>query len=311
VKVLITGASSFTGYWFARALARKGHEVTCTFTGNAEGYTGLRRRRIDENSSQCRMVWRASFGSEPFIRLIDREGPWDSLCHHGAFVVNYKNDDFDIAGAVASNTLNAGAVLRHFQERGGRQLVLTGSVFEADEGAGEKPLRAFSPYGVSKGLTAEVFRFWAGQLGMPFRKFVIPNPFGPLEEPRFTSYLMGAWKKGETPSVKTPAYVRDNIHVSLLAKAYVWFLERPLAEMAYERFNPSGYVESQGAFARRFALEMSARLGWKCDLNLEIQKDFPEPRTRINTDVLNADVLGWSESESWDALAGYYGASRS
>jgi hypothetical protein len=26
--------------------------------------------------------------------------------------------------------------------------------------------------------------------GFTFQKFVVPNPFGPYEEPRFTAYLM-------------------------------------------------------------------------------------------------------------------------
>ena len=31
MKILFTGASSFTGFWFARALAAAGHEVVATF----------------------------------------------------------------------------------------------------------------------------------------------------------------------------------------------------------------------------------------------------------------------------------------
>jgi hypothetical protein len=47
---------------------------------------------------------------------------------------------------------------------------------------------------------------------------VIANPFGPLEEPRFCAYLVKTWAAGQVPEVRTPLYVRDNIHVSLLAK---------------------------------------------------------------------------------------------
>jgi hypothetical protein len=39
------------------------------------------------------------------------------------------------------------------------KIVLTGSVFEADEGLGESPLRAFSPYGLSKTVTGQIFPF--------------------------------------------------------------------------------------------------------------------------------------------------------
>ena len=65
---------------------------------------------------------------------------------------------------------------------------MTGSVFEQDEGVGNAPMAAFSPYGLSKGLTAQAFRYGCGTLDVPLGKFVIPNPFGPFEEPRFCHY---------------------------------------------------------------------------------------------------------------------------
>ena len=137
---------------------------------------------------------------------------------------------------------------------------------------------------------------------------MIPNPFGPLEDPRFTSYLARSWFEGKTPAVSTPAYVRDNIHVSLLSKAYRHFVENLGTGPGLEKINPSGYVESQGAFAQRLAAAMSPRLGIPCPLELREQEEFGEPRVRINTDVLDADDLGWNESNAWDELGEYYRA---
>ena len=84
---------------------------------------------------------------------------------------------------------------------------------------------AFSPYGLSKGMTWQVFRYHAKVRDIRLGKFVIPNPFGPYEEQRFTHYLIKNWMAGGTPPVNMPDYVRDNIHVSLLAKAYLHFAE--------------------------------------------------------------------------------------
>ena len=120
---------------------------------------------------------------------------------------------------------NLSAVL-DLLDGGSKGVVLTGSVFEQNEGAGEPPLVAFSPYGLSKGLTAEVVRHRCHEFGLRYGKFVIPNPFGPLEEPRFCAYLIRSWKKGEVAQVNTPDYVRDNIHVSLLAAAYAKFVAK-------------------------------------------------------------------------------------
>ena len=140
---------------------------------------------------------------------------------------------------------------------------------------------------------------------------MIPNPFGPFEEPRFTAYLMRCWFKDETAGVRTPAYVRDNIHVSLLARAYLRFVDDAAPDVGSRHLGPSGYVESQGRFAERMADAMRERLGLACELDLAEQTAFDEPRVRINTDPADATELDWNESEAWDAFAAYYEAQRS
>lgn len=307
MKILFTGASSFTGHWLIRELASAGHEVVATFRRRPEEYADQpRRARVELVTKLCRPVCGCAFGDDAFLRLVREQAPWDMLCHHAADVTDYKSADFDVVGAVRNNTNNLPAVLDGLAAGGCRRVLLTGSVFENDEGAGSQGLPAFSPYGLSKGLTAQVFRYYTGIREMGLGKFVIPNPFGPYEEPRFTAYLIRTWKQGKTPSVSTPAYVRDNIHVTILAKAYRWFVDQ-VPECGFRRFNPSGYVETQGAFARRFAAEMAPRLGIPCPVELKPQTDFPEPRVRINTDLLDATALAWDEAQAWDEIATHYG----
>lgn len=305
MRILFTGASSFTGCWFVRELAALGHEVTATFRRPSGEYSDVRGRRVAEVSKLSRSVPGVSFGSPEFIELAG-SGRFDLLCHHAADVTDYKSADFNTVAAVAANTLNIRQVLGALQKSGGRGIVLTGSVFENDEGAGSEGLAAFSPYGLSKSLTYQMFRHYARAAGLPLGKFVIPNPFGPLEEPRFTAYLVKNWFAGKTPSVETPAYVRDNIHVSLLAKAYAQFASRVAGAPHGMKLNPSGYVESQGAFALRFARQMEPRLGVACNVELKNQTQFAEPKVRINTDLLDAAALGWDQTAAWDDLGRYY-----
>jgi nucleoside-diphosphate-sugar epimerase len=288
MKLLLTGASSFTGLWFAESLA-----------GARDGYEGVRRQRVERLAKVAEIVPGCPFGSDGFIELL-RTRPVDVLCHHAAMVTDYKSPNFDVVAALKNNTLNLPAVLR---ARELQAVVLTGSVFEANEGVGSEPLRAFSPYGLSKGLTAESFRYWCSVLGVTLAKFVIPNPFGPWEEPRFCAYLMRCWAKGETANVQTPDYVRDNIHASLLAASYADLVGRSGSLPPYARLGPSGYVETQGAFARRFADEIGRRLGIATPLHLGKQTDFSEPLVRHNTD---SPALDWNEARAWDELAAYY-----
>ena len=304
MKILFTGGSSFTGYWFAKQLASAGHEVIAPLRRRLNDYPDdLRRKRVELLADVCHFRFGISFGDDRFLQLI-KEGNWDLLCHHAADVTDYKSPNFNVNAAVESNTHRLPQVLDLLKEAGCNKVVLTGSVFENDEGDGSKPLEAFSPYGLSKGLTWQVFRYFAQSRQLHLGKFVIPNPFGPYEELRFTHYLIKSWFAGAKPSVKTPSYVRDNIHVSLLAKAYVRFTET-LAN-GTSRINPSGYIESQGSFAQRLANEMKARLGLECEVALEEQTDFTEPLIRINTDIVDTDALNWSEKAAWDELAVYY-----
>ncbi len=306
MRVLFTGGSSFTGYWFVQELVRSGHEVVSILRRPVGSYQGRRAERVARLSELCECVSGVCFGDEGFLDLIAREKSWDLLCHHAAYMTDYRSPDFDVAAALAANTANLRAVLGALGERNCRKLVVTGSVFESGEGAGSEGLPAFSPYGLSKAFTWEFIRHHAASANLRLGKFVIPNPFGPYEEERFTAYLVRTWAAGEAASVKTPAYVRDNIHVSLLARAYLRFVEGLPAEPGLERLGPSGYVESQGAFAQRFAGEMGPRLDMRCELELENQVEFPEPRVRINVDVLDASELDWSEEQAWDELAEYY-----
>lgn len=308
MKILFTGASSFTGFWYVKALAAAGHEVICPVTRAMASYTGLRRQRLDLLKPVCRFEESAPFGAEKFLSLA-RSGKFDQLCHHGADVTNYKSPDFDAAAAVRNNTQNLDVTLKTLRDAGTKSVVLTGTYFEAGEGAGTEPRRTFSPYSYSKTLTYDAFAAECRTSGLTLGKFVMPNPFGPFEEPRFTAFLMNNWKAGKPVEVKTPDYVRDNIHADLLALAYAKFC----AEVASSpspllQTNPSGYAGKQGEFARLVAREVRARTGWECELKLSPQMDFSEPLDRTNTEPAAEKFPNWNEKQAWDAFTQFYSA---
>jgi nucleoside-diphosphate-sugar epimerase len=306
MNVLLTGASSFTGFWFAKALAARGHRVYATFQGSPDSYDALRRRRIDALPPEVERLWEVSLQSESLLRVVSTGGRWDVLCLHGAYVTGYRNPDFDAVHALRNNTDGLLQLFERLAAQGLRRVVATGTVFEADEGAGEEPLRAFSPYGLSKTLTWKVQQYLAQSLKLSLGKFVIPNPFGPFETPRFTTYLLKNWYMGKTVEVRTPAYIRDNIHVSRLAEHYADFAEGMPSGLANPKCAPIGYVESQGAFTLRFAAEMRKRLGLACEVALVPQTDFSEPLMRVNTQVIQLAPSQWSEAAAWDELAAWY-----
>jgi nucleoside-diphosphate-sugar epimerase len=296
VKILLTGSSSFTGLWFARELVARGHELTLTFRQGRDAYEGIRGQRVALLERLGRCVFGTCFGDTNFLKILDED--WDLLALHGAEASNHRSPDFDVGAAVASNVQRAGEVFK----RGFPRTIVTGSVFEGGEGAGCNELPDIYPYGLSKRLSSEVLRFYARTFGVRFQKFVIPNTFGPFEEARFTSYVIGSWLRGLVPECRTPGWVRDNVPVQLLAMAYAW-----CCEQGPDHFGPSGYVETMSDFVLRLARELSPRLGIACPFTCSRAPAIGQPAVRINVDA--CDFLPWSESRWWDELAAFYRSS--
>ncbi len=180
MKILFTGASSFTGYWFVKALAEAGHTVVAIFRSSPDFYQGVRKERVEKCQKFCKAYFGASFGSDRFRKLVSEDGPWDLFCHHAAEVTNYKDPAFDVIAAAGNNTYNLKNTLIALQNASCNRILLTGSVFEQNEGAGSDNLRAVSPYGLSKGVTSDIFQFYTSILGMKYREICHSKSVWPL-----------------------------------------------------------------------------------------------------------------------------------
>lgn len=306
MKILFTGSSSFTGMWFIKRLAQSGFSVIATYTKEKKAYQGVRKERVNQLKGLCTQIFSAPFGSEVFLDLLDTLKNLNLFCHHGAETENYKSENFNPISAVSINTKNANEVVEKLKKSGCHHILFTGSVFEPREGVGSSPLRAFSPYGLSKAMTFDFFDYLCLKKYISLGKFVIPNPFGPFEEEKFTYYLISNWLEGKTPVVKTGRYVRDNIHINLLAEGYALFVKTFLKGKDNLSFNPSGYVETQEAFTQRVAREMEKRLCVPCNFKVLKQLEENEPMVRANSQSLQALKLPFSEGKAWDAYADYY-----
>jgi nucleoside-diphosphate-sugar epimerase len=299
MRVLLTGVSSFTGLWFARALKAAGCEVVAPL--RAAGYEDpLRRARMAEAAKIAEIVPAAPFGSPAFLEVLGRG--FDVLCHHAAEAANHKSPDFDVERAVAGNSFNAAATLAAARAAGVRRLVLTGSAFEEGEGRGTGPLAAFSSYGLSKTVTARIFQSECERVGLPMVKFVVPNPFGPYEAQTFQRAVMTRWRDGQPVQVSHPFYGRDNAPADLLGQVYA----RAATGALGAHVSPSVYAGPVGDFFQRMANEVRARTGWACALSLAERQDSTEPLERYNLQPVDPEDYSWSESAFWDAYAAYY-----
>lgn len=221
-RVLFTGLSSFTGYWFTEKLAEKGHKVVGCLSKNMSDYNSGQKERLNQANSNIRLEQNASFGSENFLQIISDFKP-EIFCFHHALVTGYKDPSFDIDNAISNNLNNYQEVIKRLTENGCKQIIMTRSIFE--KGLGKSDLESdISAYGKSKRKTFEIFSQSVPK-DIKLRSFVICNPVGRYEGNNLTSYLIKCWIEGKPASLIQPKLVRDFVPIDLLSNSYVQFIE--------------------------------------------------------------------------------------
>lgn len=292
MRVLLTGGSSFTGSWIARALARAGAEVVAPLRNSAtDGGPGYlvpaRRTRVADLATIAEVVESCPFGGPAFLELIDERGPFDVLCLHHAEVGDFRRSDYAPLAAAQSTTAGLDQVLTCMAERGLRRIVHTGTVFEADEGDGDRPLVAIGAYGLAKTLTSQIIRHAAADAGVSALKITLASPYGPGQGGGFVPGLLEAWCRDEAAFLEQPDWVRDFQPVELLADHYAALALDHASAPRGDRANPSGHVRSVEAFAEMLAQGLRQRLGLACRLTRN-PKPLPkrEPQRRFNTEPM-------------------------
>ena len=294
MRILITGPSSFSGSFFIEALSKAGHEVVTTLTKTQSCYHGIRLQRLQKSMQYATVHEQICFGDEQFIELVHRES-FDVFCHHGAWTESYNSMNYDFEKAFANNTRSMNRVCQILAANGCQKIIVSGSIFAECE-------EPFSPYGLGKKLTAETTKFCGTHFGMHVSRFVIPNPFGPLDNPKLISNLLTAWQKKQTPTVYISPYIRDNIPIDLLALGFTDWVERCPQTVGDSVFRPSGYVSTMGDFILRVQQESRVRTLWACNVDWLAQTDFLQPMKLVNDVPLMKLFPSWNEQGFWDAL---------
>ena len=221
-RVLFTGLSSFTGYWFTEKLTEKGHKIVGCLSKNSSDYNSDQTERLYQANSSIRIEQNVSFGSESFLQLISDFKPEVFSFHH-ALVTGYKDPSFNVENAISNNLNNYQEVIKRLTESGCKQIIMTRSIFE--KGLGKTDVESdISPYGQSKRKTFEIFS-QAVPKDIKLKSFVICNPVGRYEGNNLTSYLIKCWIEGKPASLMQPKLVRDFVPIDLLSNSYAQFIE--------------------------------------------------------------------------------------
>ncbi len=303
MRALVTGASSFTGCWFALALASQGVTVTAIQRRPRHVYPPAERARLALLADRVTLLEAASLASEPVLAAIARSQP-DLLCLHGAAVGDHRDPRYDVLEAVARTTEGLDHLLDAFSAAGGRAVLVTGSVFEVGEGASTEPLRAVNLYGLAKSLIWQIVRFAAERRGLILGKFVIAHPVGPFDKTMgLVPDLLAAWRRGEPALVRRPELVRDFLPIDALAAAYAAAALKLLGHGSVHLV-PSLWPERTATFARRMARALRSRMGLDCAVaECEPSEPSEEPAIRIGLHDLRTLVPAWDPEAFWDLFA--------
>lgn len=123
------------------------------------------------------------------------------------------------------------ALLRLFGEHGGQRLVMAGTCAEYDWDHGfciedVTPLRPETPYGICKNVLQKTLQAYCESTGISGAWGRIFFLYGPGEHPaRLVSSVINAIMKGETAKCTHGKQIRDFLHVSDVAAAFVELLD--------------------------------------------------------------------------------------
>ena len=302
-SVLLTGVSSFTGFWFAQKLYEEGFKVVCPLPRKGTEYDDLKLNRLELLNSQVSLIYECPYGSAKFLNLC--EDHYDVLCLHGAYVLDYSSDRFPLTHALSENLNSSEKVLETLFSKGCRRVIWTSSVFEdavnLNDTQFSKP--GWYRYALSKYLSYAAISELCRGYGLEFSRLVITNPFGPFEDKKLSYHLINSFLNKEKEfTIKTPHYVRDMIHVQNLAEIYSKII---ISKECIPEIRPCEYSGSMISFAKLYQEEVSKRLAINLTINSQ-NMEFDEPYSLTNdqhvTTILNQDL----SDQYWDELCQYY-----
>ena len=305
MKILFTGSSSFTGYHFIKCLVKDGHDLTITFSKNKNFYLkqkNNRSERVKDLIKNYDCNFNVDFSNEKSINFLKKISSIDVFCHHFADTSNYKSNKYDLYNALENNTKILDESIKILKGKGLKDYIYTGSYFEPAE---EFSLNynSFSSYGLSKSLTGQIIRHYCHNHSVNYKKFIIPNPLGELEdENRLTTFVAKQWIDKKIFVIQQPAYLRDNIPIKILSKRYSYFIKGRKLKLD----SPSFYRLSNLDFIALFSKEMKKRSNLKCEFNFINSPKYTEPMKKFNDNRLKINEFKITATDLWDELIKYY-----
>jgi len=237
-KVAITGATSATALWIARAFSRKEWNTFALCSKHEDAYSGQKKERLKWLKTQAAVTFDIRAETNGFTNWVKINKP-SIWVHHHHLVENYKSPNYDYVRSLKEGVAPLVKLVAALKENNCRGIILTGTYFEPDEKSSSN-----TPYGKSKSEVSEALKHLTSALKIRFSKIIIPDPVGPLEnEDRFLPQFINAFKENRKFNLSTPELVADHISMNELGKIYEQAARDLLASKG-KVIRPSGWVVS-------------------------------------------------------------------
>jgi UDP-glucose 4-epimerase len=177
--VAISGASSFTGIWIARAFHERGYSVHALLSSQEGSYTDIKavRVRFLQQHATLHHNVRAENGS--MATWIEKNSP-SLWIHHHHFMENFRNKDYDLTQAEAVGIEPLLKIVDALAKASCAGMIYSGTYFEPGEGGQAEDAPA-TPYAISKKKVWKHLLNETQKASLPISKVVIANPIGPFE----------------------------------------------------------------------------------------------------------------------------------
>ena len=286
-EIIIDGSSSFTGAWFISNLCASHKISKVNYLLTKKNYSGLQRLRLNFISRNKKAICHngIKFGSKQYLNLIAEKNNF-ILCIHGTHTKNYNSEnEFSISNALKSNLNNIDKVFQILKNKKVK-IILSDSIFQGNE-----LNNCIGKYGISKKITNDLIYELSQKNKIPVSRIIIPNPWGELEERRFLSYLICTWEKNETPYIRFPYYVRDNIYIKNLGKIYSKLVLSNSSKIIY----PTEFSVSNLQFAKFIKKNYEKYTNKIVQLDWNKKMHYTQPKVRVNGSLSKEPVVDFRE----------------
>jgi nucleoside-diphosphate-sugar epimerase len=254
-RIALSGATSATAPWIARALARRGWSVHASCPRPREAYDARRRARLALLEPHARVHFGVRAEGDGLAAWLRELRPAVLVLHHHP-MRGYRSPAYDLGLARRIAVEPLPGLAKALRDGGARGVAFSGSYFEPGEG-GAPPGSPVSPYARSKREAWEALRALCPEHGLAAGKVVVPNAVAPLEAgDRLVPSLLRAARAGEPFLLRAPDSLADFLPAPALGECHAELCEALLAGRPAV-LRPSGWVASAREFAARALRELA------------------------------------------------------